>query len=323
MFNRISSKILWTVFIVLLIVSGASLLFNNTNNASSFKADLVDIDTSEITLIQVNTPSQGEIQLKKDGTHWKVNVNDTWVDADQEQINRIVDQLIKLKAIRVATKDESCWAEFYVNDSLATKLQVVQGKKKTADLYLGKLSFKQPKNASPYMRQQPQAFTYVRLGGENETYSTEGMIGMGLNRPVEGFRKQILVDLKKEDINSLSFKSPDNEYSVTKQGQSWMLDGQVADSAAMVDYLSKISKLRASGFVDFDVPKEQLPDYTLTIQSNSGKIVAIDAFVADTATGNVLRSSESMGNWYKGSSGNLFDKVFPPKDNFLLKQEEE
>ncbi len=318
MFKKFNIKSLSVVFVVLLVLVILSLVFNKGNRSSSFKAELVDVDTSKITSISITTPGDKEnVDLKRTGNGWKVNIAGKWYNANSSQIESLIDQYINLRATRVAAKDKERWTEFHVNDSLGTRVRVFEGDKITSDIYLGKFSFRQMPNASPYMRQQPQMFTFVRLADEKEVYSTEGMLGMSFNRPGNDFRDKKIVAIDKSRVNNITVNTPQGNFTITQENGSWLLDGLVTDSLSVTNYISGLSHLNGGNFVDESMLNTNNAAYSLTIQGNGIPSVEVNAFVADSTNGYAIESSLNKGSFFSGNKADVFEKLFPGREKLL------
>jgi hypothetical protein len=318
MFKKFNVKTLSVVFVVLLIFVILSLVFNKSNRSSGFKAELVNVDTSKITSISIASPGDKEnVDLKKTEQGWKVSIADKWYNANTSQIESLIDQYINLRATRVAAKDKGRWTEFHVNDSLGTRVRVFEGDKITSDIYLGKFSFRQMPNASPYMRQQPQMFTFVRLADEKEVYSTEGMLGMSFNRPASDFRDKKIVAVDKSKVNNITVNTPQGNFTITQENGSWLLDGLVPDSLSITKYISGLSHLNGANFVDASTLNTSNAAYSLTIQGNGMSPVEVNAFVADSTNGYAIESSLNKGSFFSGNKADVFEKLFPEKEKLF------
>lgn len=323
MFKKFNIRTLSVVFIALLALVILSLVFDSNNRSSGFKAELVDIDSSKISAILINPPGDNEnVELKRSGSVWTVKVNDKWYNANSTQIESILEQYMNLRANRVAARDEERWAEFHVNDSLGTRVQVLQGDKIVSDMYLGRFSYKQAPNASPYMRQQPLMFTFVRLSDDKEVYSTEGMIGMSFNRAANDFRDRKIVEFEKSKVNSIEINSAEGKYTLTNENGRWLLDGLMPDSTAMDKYISGLSHLTSNNFVEESVINMSTSPFSLTVQGIGLKTIEVKAFPADSLNGYAIESSINKGSFFSGNKADVFDKIFPGKNTLLGSVEE-
>jgi hypothetical protein len=324
MFKKFNSKTLSVVFIALLALVILSLLFDKSNRSSGFKAELVDIDSAKISAILIDPPGDKEnIELKRTGATWTVKINNKWYNANSTQLESILKEFMKLRANRVAARDEERWAEFHVNDSLGTRVQVFQGEKIVSDIYLGRFSYRQAPNSSPYMRQQPLMFTFVRLTDEKEVYSTEGMIGMSFNRAANDFRDRKIVDFDKSKLQSISVNAAEGNYTITNENGKWLIDGLLPDSTAMENYISGLSKLNSGDFIEESVINMNLSPYSITIQGLGFNPIEVKAFPADSVNGFAIESSLNKGSYFSGNKADVFNKIFPGKEKLFGNIEEE
>ncbi len=324
MFNKISFKGLLAVFAVLLMLSIVVILLNRSNSAASknrtFKSELTDFDTANVTHITI-IPKLGGIpvDLFKHNEQWKVSIDEQDYNADPSVVKGMLSNLMSLKATRVAANKKDQWAKYEVTDSAATHVLVNEGRKIVADIYLGKFSYQQPKNANPYMYQQQGKMTsYIRLAGDKQVYAVDGMIAMTFNRQGSDFRNRTLIRSKQENWNHLTFTTPENSYSLTKQGTNWTIDGLLADSASVASYISSMAWLNSSSFIEESVLTSNSAVYTLSIEGeNMVAPIKIFAFPADTINIYAITSSLNNGTYFSGSKNGLFNKIFVEKDSFL------
>lgn len=324
MFKKFNTKTLSAAFIILLVLVVLSLLLDKSNRSSGFKADLVDIDSAKISSILIDPPGDKEnVELKRSGSSWTVKINEKWYNANSFQIENILKEFMKLRANRVAARDEERWAEFHVNDSLGTRVQVFQGEKIVSDIYLGRFSYRQAPNSSPYMRQQPLMYTFVRLTDEKEVYSTEGMIGMSFNRAANDFRDRKICDFDKAQLQSISINAAQGNYTITNEGGKWLVDGIIPDSAAIENYVLGLSKLNSGDFVEESVVNTSNSPFSMTIKGLGFNPIEVKAFPADTIHRFAIESSLNKGSFFSGNKNELFNKIFPGKDKLLGRSNEE
>jgi hypothetical protein len=290
MFKKIDIKWLAIVFVVLLALVVLVTLIDTKstiNQNRTFNSQLTDFDTVSVSSISIYPKSKNE-------------------------------QIQLIKATRVAAKDKKAWGEFEVTDSAATHVQLMTNKKIVADIYIGKFTYKQPENANPYMQQRGIMTSYVRVAGKNEVYAVEGILGMSFNREANSFRNQTLIMAAKENLTKLNFSMPGGSYNLIKQNNKWMVNGLLADSASVDSYLSSISRLNNSNFIDEPILESTSPDYTLTIEGdNIPQPIKIKAFKADTANVFALTSSLNEGSYFSAKASGLMEKIFVDKTIFL------
>lgn len=320
MFKKFSNKILSAIFIVLLVLTALSVFIGERRGSRSFKSELTNVDTSRVSSMIIYPPVKGDkVQLVKSDGQWKVLSGDKKYAAEKNQVEDMLQIIRELKANRVAARDKSKWEEYRVTDSLATRVQLLAGSKVLSDIYLGRFSYQQVPGANPYMGQPGKMTTYVRLADEKEVYATEGMLAMTFNRSANDFRNKKLIQLTRDKVKSLGFSTPEGDYRLEKANGPWMMSGLIADSAQVEKYLSSISWLSSSGFLDRDKILSDVAQYTLTIEEEGIQPVMIKAYPSDTTFLYAVESSINPENLFNGKESDLFTKIFPGKDYFMKK----
>lgn len=326
MFKKLDIKWLAGIFAALLIIVIIVVLVDKkatTNRNRTFVSELTSIDTAKVTAIIIYPKAKEEsIELNKSGKDWQVSIGNKKYIADENSILNILGTIGTLKATRVAAKDESGWKEYEVTDSAASHVIVKEGTKIIADLYIGKFSFKPQKNANPYMQQGGGSLTsYIRLAGEKEVYAVEGILSMIFNRGADDFRSHTIIKSEKEKWTKLSFVRPEGPFYLTKKGEQWMVDGIMADSAAVAEYLGAVSFINNGNFIDESLIRSSTPDFQLIIEGeNIIEPIKVQAFKADTTNAYAILSSMNTGNYFSGKGSGLTEKIFVNKEKFLLKK---
>ncbi|MBN1599419.1 MAG: DUF4340 domain-containing protein [Bacteroidales bacterium] len=323
MFSKISTKWLTIIFAILLVLVVIVVVRNKSQSTASrnrtFKSELTDFDTAKVNSLVIYPKQKGDIiRLNRKDKGWNVEFEGSEYNADPSAIKGMLSSLVTLRATRIAANDKNKWKEFEVTDSAATIVQALEGKKIVADVYLGKFSYQQPKNANPYMQRQGSMTSYVRLAGDKEVYAVEGIIAMAFNRQPGDFRNRTIIRSSKENWNQLTIKGKTGSFSLTKNDGGWMIDGLKADSNSVAKYINSLAYLSNSNFIDESVLLSQTPAYTLTIEGeNMAGPIKVDACPADTANMFAITSSLNNGTWFSGKESGLFEKIFKPKESFL------
>jgi hypothetical protein len=119
----------------------------------------------------------------------------------------MINTLASLRATRVAANEKSQWKQYEVTDSAASRVQLFAGKKMVVDLYLGKLSYQQPKNTNPYYyyQQQGKMTSYIRPAKDKKVYAVDGLLALSFNRQASDFRDRTVIRGNKDTWNRLSF----------------------------------------------------------------------------------------------------------------------
>jgi len=315
MFHKLNIK---TLVIILVILAAVFLIIDMMGDKErSFRSDIIEVDTANITSVEISIPKdQVQIILSRTGSSsdWVVMSEGNKYPADVSVVKNILTQLNDIKAERVAATNKTKWDQFEVSDSTGTRVVLKEGKKEVADLYVGKFSYAQPPQGmqqNPYQQQRGKMTSFVRLTDEKEVYAVDGFLKMSYQSDVNSYRNKSLVNVGKEDISRLIFQYPDNQnFTVTKNNDQWLIDGQMADSASTVGYLNKIFRLTSSNFIDPSTVKTSDATYTLRIEGNNFTPIDLRAYPSDSTTQYVITSSINPGAEFDGAKSKLFEKVF-------------
>ena len=313
MFNKISSKTLAAIFVVLLVLAAIYIYFGSSREERSFKRDIVNIDTSRVTSISIypKATNHKEIKIYKEGNNWNIQLtNNHSVPADNAKIKNLIYQLSEIKANSVAAQNESKWSEFKV-DTSGTRVKVFEGNNNTLDIILGKFSYQQPRTM----------MTYVRVKGDKNVYETDGFLEFSFNQKPDYFRNNNLVNDDESHWNRLTFTYPaDSSFQMVKDTTNhWTINKIKPDSAKTYNFLRTLSHLTSSDFVDN--PDESLLNKaacTLTIESSALGAVTLSAYI--DSTNYLIHSSRNPEAYFNGNKNNLKGKIFVGKKYFLQKK---
>lgn len=324
MFRKINIKQVSIVFILLLAIVVVLFIIEPSRNtrSSGLREMLFEGDTAEISKISIY--KQGELEnqvslVKKDG-RWMVKSVDAYYNVSEPQIKNMLNIIQNLQPKRIAATKKDRWKEFQVTDSLSTRVIAETDKKTVLDLHIGKFSYQQPKNPSPYNYQQRGTMsTYVRLNKDKSVYVVDGFLSMSFNKDAKDFRSHTLVKSNYENWTNLNLISAGiNAYQLTNQNGKWLLNGIMADSAKTTNYLKTLANLNSYDFVDDQKPLSDQPAYTLNIEGNNfTSPITLQAYLADSTHALLITSSQNKGVYFSGKKSGLFDKIFPPKESFF------
>lgn len=183
-----SNILLILVFLILAALVGYMFWGGGQEKQRTFRNTLIDIDTASINTIRITPKGGSELTVWKEGETWKVK-NDTFTgDADIEKVEQLIGELLLIKPKSLTSKSEATWKEYEVDDENAMRVLIEAEGQDKMELLVGKFNIQQPKNpqaapANPYQQQaQMRPLSYVRIAGEKETYSVDGLLNMSLNR---------------------------------------------------------------------------------------------------------------------------------------------
>lgn len=202
--KRSSNTILIAIVGLLGALVALMLLQDSKKGNSTYKEEIVSIDSEAVTAIYLYPQNNGgqEIKMEKDNTgNWTITDETGNVQTgDSSKISGMISMLETIKPQRVVSKNKEKWEEYKVEGSESTRVKVLEGSETTLDLYVGKFSVAQPKSAPSgsdpqavamqqqmQQQQRPQMTSYVRLGGEDPIYAVDGMLSFAFNQGASAF----------------------------------------------------------------------------------------------------------------------------------------
>jgi hypothetical protein len=233
----------------------------------------VEIDTGRISSIYLYPQSENgaELFFSRIGTDWIVSKDELSAPADKYSLGNTLDELLNLRADRLVARSEEKWPEFHVNDSLGTRVIVKEGKKTTLDMIIGRFNYQPPAGGySGYGQQQyGTGITYVRKSGEDEVYAVEGFLAMSINQGFNNWRDQAICRISKDQITRVVFDYPaDSGFVAQKLDVNWTVNGILADSTSMAQYLDGLSRKSHGDFADGFSPLSN-PLYQVTFEGTN------------------------------------------------------
>jgi len=303
MLQKVKLKYMLVTFMVLLALVATNEISRNRKGDKSFKTRLTLFSPEEVTSL-VLKPRQmnGEtLRLERQADQWLVWYKDVSYKANSEVLASMIGEIQNLKANGLAGNNQSAWSQFEVSDSLASHVEVYTGKKKVADLRIGKIQYLPPQTLN----------TYVRVAGDKKTYTVEGFLSMTFNKELSDLRNNTLIDTTTDQWMRLSFAYPgDSSFTLHRENGAWHIGQQVVDSAAVTSYLNTISRLSSR---ELSLWKETSnPVCSLTIEGNN-------------LTAPIVLTAYDKGEKLIGSSLNpetlfndpaLFSRVFVSRNKF-------
>ncbi len=274
-------------------------IFTDKSRSKSFREELVEINSDEVSRIKI-TSSDGNVEVFKQDTTWKVKINDAKsVDASESAVTGFLSSLETIRPGAITTKKKEKWGDYQV-DSTGTLVEVFEGDDKTLDIVIGRFTMSGRNSYS----------TFVRLSEDNEVYTADNFMGAGLTRTNAGFRETKLFQLNKDSIEQITFNYPDSSFVLGKQNDKWLIGDMDADSIKVANYLSGIRYLSSNKFVD-DL-EFQLPQLTVDIVAN-GSSYKVEAMESDR--GWLIHTESNKEGFFIDKQ--LFEKVFKPKSEFF------
>ncbi len=307
MFNKLSTKNLVIIFGLLLVIVLLYVFVDKNKGERTFRSELIDIDTAAVTGIHIYPRAENhkEVTLFKENGTWKVMLDgNKKADVPESKIKNLFAEILRIKPLSVAAQSEAKWHEYEV-DTAGTRVTVFESGNKVLDLNVGKYTFRQPRTM----------LSYVRVGGDDNVYVVNGLLGMAFNKNANSFRNQTIIEGNKDNWKKLTFSYPDSSFTMVKDSTGWYIGGVKTDSAKAANYLNSISHTNSGLFVDS--PSESTLSkeaYTLTVESTINPPIIVSAFTgADT----LIHSTLNPDVYFNGGKSKLVEKIFKGKKAFL------
>ncbi len=303
------------LLIVLLGLAGILVLtrvFTAKKAERTLDADLVEIDTGRISniLIYPQAEQGTELAFSRNGSSWNVTKDELSVPADKNSIGHVLDELMNLKADRLVARSQEKWPEFHVNDSLGTRVLIKEGKKTTLDMIIGRFNYQPPTGGySASGQQYGTGITYVRNSDEDEVYAVEGFLAMSFNQGFNNWRDQTVCRLTRDQITRVIFEYPaDSGFVAQKLDMNWTINGILADSTSMAQYLDGLSRKTHVEFADGFSPLSN-PVYQVTFEGMNMDPLLIRVY-SQLGDELILHSSINPESYFRITRDGVFRDIF-------------
>ena len=312
MSGKFNNRTLLIVFLGLAGILVLTRVFTAKKAERTLDTDLVEIDTGRISSISIYPQAEqgAELVFSRNGIAWIVSKDELSAPADKYSIGHALDELLNLKADRLVARSEEKWPEFHVNDSLGTRVLVKEGKKTTLDMIIGRFNYQPPPGGySGYGQQYGTGITYVRNSDEDEVYAVEGFLAMSFNQGFNNWRDQAICRLTRDQITKVVFEYPaDSGFVAQKQDVNWTINGIMADSTSMAQYLNGLSRKSHGDFADGFSPLSN-PLYQVTFEGMNMDPLLIRVY-SQVGGELILHSTINPESYFRITRDGLFKDIF-------------
>jgi len=312
MSGKFNNRTLLVVFLGLAGILVLTRVFTAKRAERTLDTDLVEIDTGRISSIYIYPQAEqgAELLFTRKGVAWNVTKDELSVPADKYSIENAIGELQNLKADRLVARSKEKWPEFNVNDSLGTRVLVKEGKKTTLDMIIGRFNYQPPPGGySGYGQQYGTGITYVRKSNEDEVYAVEGFLAMSINQGFKNWRDQTISRLTRDQVTKVVFEYPaDSGFVAQKLETNWTINGILADSTSMAQYLNGLSRKSHGDFVDGYSPLSS-PLYQVTFEGVNMDPLLIRVY-SQQGDELVLNSSINPESYFRITREGLFKDIF-------------
>ena len=279
-----------TLIIVLAALVGIYFIVQYTGGkkkSKSLRTELVQIDTAKVTKVSVE--AKGEmIDLYKEAGQWKLKYADgRVVGANEASIKSALGALLTVKPSRMASRKESNWLEYQVDDSTGTRVKVYEESDKTLDIMLGRFG----------VQGQQSYHTFVRLYEDKEVYVANNFMNFAV--PIDGasYRNQELMRTDQDTLISINLNYPaDSSVQLSNNAGVWFANGQLADSTAIAAYIGGLDFVNSKLFED-ENSDLTIPVLTARFAFSNRKDITIEAYQRNAEW--VINSSENKKSYFK------------------------
>lgn len=265
----------WLIAALVVLVGAfvVSRFFRAPGLESNLRQQLVQLDTAAITQLRVRPASGGEeISLQREGVNWKVTQGSKSAFADRSAVNAALTSLSALKPLRMVSRKKDKWNDFQVGDG-GTQVAVYEGDQQESNLHIGKTNFVQNQQGG-----FGGAYTYVRVGDEDEVYAIDGFLESSFNRTYSDWRNKNFLRVSRDAVSKITFTYPaDSSFVLEKKDSVWVVNGQPAAIAPVDTYLGHLAFKNLNNFADDFQPTGAAP-VTIKVEARGGPLETIEGW---------------------------------------------
>jgi hypothetical protein len=292
------------ILIGLIAVYGIIQLSSGKKKSKSLRTELVEIDTAKVSSINI-TSSAGLVELNRKGADWNLKLESGKViPAAGQSVKSTLGALLTIEPSRMATKSEAKWKDYQV-DSTGTRVIVKEGNETTLDMVIGRFG----------MEGQRSYHTFVRLFEDKEVYAANNFMSFSVSAEASSYRDKTLARVNKDSLINVIFNYPaDTSVQLSRTGDLWTANGQPTDSTNVAKYISGLSYITGSIFVD-DQQGLISPSMSTTFQFSNQGDITIDGYQVDSTW--IFHSSENELGYFSDDA--IYSKVFKGMSEFSAK----
>ena len=285
-------------------------LYMSGDSERSFRSDIVNVDTEEVTQILLYPKAENyeKVTISKTGDDWQVSKGTFTAMATESAVNTLLNEIKTIKAKRVATKNPDKWSDFQV-DSTGNRIQVFVNDKAVADIIVGKFD----------INQQARTFTsYVRLNNENNVYAIDGFLSTSANPSMDAFRDKKIINFNAKDITEFEIRTEAGIQNYSKLVGNWSTgEGIVLDSTKVETYLNGLSNLNGQEFIN-DFSASTPATKTATFKGNNiAAPIVVECYDHDGGKPFVFHSSLNPEAYFLSDSSGVYAKLFKSVNDFI------
>ncbi len=282
---------------------------------STMLSSILTADTASIDAIVFypEIMDKQQVKLYRDGQQWFVLSGDNTFVADKSSVQMILTELSNVRIEQLVGTKSSDWTKFELSDEQASSLTVEAKGKEVAHIYMGGFNYNES-------TQQPT--TYVRIKGDDRSYSVTGYLTGTFNRELSAYRLKTITNFDVSTISKVQFTYPaDSSFTLSRNNDIWFRNLQSCDSIAVSNYISSLSRLGSTGFINESIDFSVLSkDYSIRIEGNGFEPVELDAYTGHPVYGKIITANTHPDGIFNGEISDFFSKNFVSPSRFDIKE---
>lgn len=309
-----NNRLLLGVLVALTIIYFATNFMQNQQRSSATDLpSFFNLPAESISTIKIKPISGDSITLIK-GTdnEWTVSEGNKSAQADAETVASYLSTLTSIEAQRLVSKNADRWKDFNLTDSTALKVTIRSNDSSEEALLVGRFSYQQSSRSR-------NGQSYVRSANSDISYVVEGFLGASLNKGIDSWRNQRVLNFKTSDVqDAIWFYPADSGFVVNSASGNWKVDAQKADSVKVTKFFNGLQNKRYGTF-EYELAKPNAEGmYQFVVNLINGESIRIKAWPIEGDEENFLiHSSLNEGALFRSTKSALFDDLFPGKNQFL------
>ena len=265
---------------------GTYLFLNQQDRIHYDLPETEGLDTAAITRIEM-TKAGETVTLTRHDSQWRLAPGD--YPADQAQVDRMLKSVAELTITALVSETQS-YARYDLDADRQIVVKAFEGDQLVRRFAVGKA-------ASTFRH------THILLGEDKNVYHAAGSFRWEFDKPVDELRDKKVLEFDRRAVTEIAIEADDKRLVITKQepapaeakpeedqsdtadaqepapADRWVsAEGQEIDAAEVEQFLSALSPLKCSGFMETD-QKDSLtaPRYRLQIKGAAAKTLEVFA----------------------------------------------
>ncbi|MBE0460856.1 MAG: DUF4340 domain-containing protein [Candidatus Aminicenantes bacterium] len=243
-----TTLVLLAVFLV--IFAFIFIFENKLKTTSSTDEKLVDLSSEDIQSIILNNNSTIISFTKDEDGEWTITTP-LEAKADKYEVDRLAEDFSDLKIERIVEEQASDLEKYGIPQKEITL--VFKGGKHPVKILMG-------------MENPLDHTLFAKRDDEERVVLIPGHLKSLLDKDVFGFRQKDIFKFQTDDVNTITLKAKNIQWSAIKKDEEWFLEKPVyslAKNTKLSDILYSLSNIKAKEFISEEKKNEDLIKYGL------------------------------------------------------------